>query len=135
MEKTGYENTSGLTSGGHMSTAADLAVLAKTAMQLPKFRKIVGTARHRSRIGSQSGYQRDVVWKNTNRLLGYEGFTGIKTGTTGSAGCCLVASGERDKTELIVVVLGSSSSDSRYVDARNLFRWGWTAIKNKSTAR
>jgi len=54
-----------------------------------------------------------------------EGYIGVKTGTTGAAGACLVACGERDGRELVVVVLGSASSDARYVDARNLFRWAW----------
>jgi D-alanyl-D-alanine carboxypeptidase (penicillin-binding protein 5/6) len=50
----------------------------------------------------------------------------VKTGTTDAAGACLIACGERDGRELIVVVLGSTSSDARYVDARNLFRWAWS---------
>ncbi|TWT59299.1 serine hydrolase [Allorhodopirellula solitaria] len=133
MLHTTYKNTHGLTSNGHLTTAADLAILAKAAMQLPLFRKIVGTARYVCRVGSESGYQRDVAWKNTNRLLRYEGFTGIKTGTTSAAGCCLVASGTRDGIELIVVVLGSASSDSRYIDSRNLFRWGWSHPKDEKT--
>ena len=49
----------------------------------------------------------------------------MKTGTTTPAGNCLVASGRRGDDHLIVVVLGSPSTDGRYVDARNLFRWAW----------
>jgi len=128
MLQTTYENTHGWTSKGHLTTAADFAILAKAAMQLPHFREIVGTARFECRVGCESGYQRDVTWKNTNRLLGYEGFTGITTGTTNTAGCCLVASGTHDGQELIVVVLGSTSSDARYIDARNLFRYGWSKL-------
>ena len=37
----------------------------------------------------------------------------------------LVASAKRGDDRLIVVVLGSTSADSRYVDSRNLFRWAW----------
>jgi len=66
-----------------------------------------------------------VMWKNTNRLLAIEGFGGVKTGTTDEAGACLVSCGRRGKDELIVVVLGSTSSDARYLDARNLFLWAW----------
>jgi D-alanyl-D-alanine carboxypeptidase (penicillin-binding protein 5/6) len=71
------------------------------------------------------GYQRNVVWRNTNRLLGIEGYVGIKTGTTGAAGACLVSTGNRRDDRLLVVVLGSKSSDARYVDTRNLYRWAW----------
>jgi D-alanyl-D-alanine carboxypeptidase (penicillin-binding protein 5/6) len=94
-------------------------------MRLPKFREVVATARKQVRVDSTAGYQRDVVWRNTNRLLDREGYLGIKTGTTGPAGACLVACGERDGRELIVVVLGATSSDARYTDSRNLYRWLW----------
>ena len=66
-----------------------------------------------------------VTWTNTNRLLDIEGYDGIKTGTTTAAGACLVASGRRGSDHLFVVVLGATSNDGRYVDARNLFRWAW----------
>jgi D-alanyl-D-alanine carboxypeptidase (penicillin-binding protein 5/6) len=36
-----------------------------------------------------------------------------------------VASGRRGQDHLIVVILGAGSSDGRYADARNLFRWAW----------
>jgi D-alanyl-D-alanine carboxypeptidase (penicillin-binding protein 5/6) len=72
-----------------------------------------------------SGYKRNVVWRNTNQLLKIEGYDGIKTGTTGAAGNCLVSTAERGGRRLVVVVLGSTSTDSRYTDTRNLFRWAW----------
>jgi D-alanyl-D-alanine carboxypeptidase len=49
----------------------------------------------------------------------------LKTGTTSAAGECLVASGRRGSDHLIVVILGASSTEARYADARNLFRYGW----------
>jgi len=71
------------------------------------------------------GYRRNVVWKNTNRLLGISGFDGMKTGTTSAAGACLVSTGVRGDDRLLVVVLGSKSREARYVDSRNLYRWAW----------
>ena len=71
------------------------------------------------------------TWNNTNKLLDIEGYDGIKTGTTSAAGSCLVASGRRGKDHLIVVVLGATSNDSRYIDTRNLFRWAWTQRGHK----
>jgi D-alanyl-D-alanine carboxypeptidase (penicillin-binding protein 5/6) len=53
---------------------------------------------------------------------------GIKTGTTTAAGACLVALGEKNGRNLIIVVLGSSSDDSRYIDTKNLFRFGWSRL-------
>ena len=82
----------------------------------------MSTRKHGCTLVNGEGKKREVVWKNTNHLLDIEGYDGVKTGTTRGAGTCLVASGRRGKDHLIVVVLGGSSSpDSRYPDARNLF--------------
>ena len=126
MENTSYKNPHGLTAKDHVTTPADLAKLAREAMQMPRFREVVGTRQYLTTVKSVSGYERQVLWENTNRLLGRQGYLGVKTGTTGAAGACLVACGERDGREVIGVVLGSTSSDARYTDMRNLFRWVWS---------
>jgi D-alanyl-D-alanine carboxypeptidase (penicillin-binding protein 5/6) len=71
---------------------------------------------------------RTVTWRNTNQLLGIEGYLGMKTGTTRRAGACLVSIGRRGDQELIMVVLGSSDGLGRYVDSRNLYRWAWNEL-------
>jgi D-alanyl-D-alanine carboxypeptidase (penicillin-binding protein 5/6) len=129
MNETHYENPHGLTARGHQSSARDLAKLAHAAMQNPLFRQYVSTRQHGSKVTGEGGYERNLVWRNTNKLLAIDGYSGVKTGTTNAAGACLVAWGERDGRELIVVVLGSASSDARYVDSRNLFRWAWARGK------
>ena len=125
LQETVYRNTHGMTDPDHLTSVRDLAHLAAYAMKLPRFREIVGTPRRGCTVESTAGYRRNVLWKNTNRLLGIEGYHGIKTGTTNAAGACLVSYGSRSDQNLIVVVLGSTSSDARYTDTRNLFRWGW----------
>jgi D-alanyl-D-alanine carboxypeptidase (penicillin-binding protein 5/6) len=122
-----FVNPHGLTAPGHVASAESLAMLARAAMQNPFFREIVNTRQRGYRLESPSGYTRNIVWKNTNRLLGIEGYLGVKTGTTNAAGACLVSYVEREDDALIAVVLGSSSSDARYTDTRNLFRWAWNA--------
>jgi D-alanyl-D-alanine carboxypeptidase (penicillin-binding protein 5/6) len=126
MADTNYENPHGLTAREHKSSAADLVRLSRAALELPLYREVVSTRQRGATVTGTGGYRRNVLWKNTNRLLGTEGFLGVKTGTTDAAGACLVACEERDGRELIVVILGATSSDARYVDARNLFRWAWT---------
>lgn len=128
LQETHFENPHGLPSSLHRSSAHDLAILGYHAVQDNLFRQIVGTRRYRCTVVGPAEYQRSVQWDNTNRLLGIEGFAGIKTGTTKAAGACLVASETRQGRTLIVSILGSSSSDSRYVDARNLLRWAWNAV-------
>jgi D-alanyl-D-alanine carboxypeptidase (penicillin-binding protein 5/6) len=126
MRDTLYRNPHGMTEEGHVSTAADLALLTHAAEKLPLFHDYTSTRQHGCTISGPGGYQRNVVWKNTNHLLGIEGYDGVKTGTTGAAGACLVSTGQRGDRSLIVVVLGGATSDSRYVDTRNLFRWAWS---------
>ncbi|MFO0800589.1 MAG: serine hydrolase [Gemmataceae bacterium] len=123
MTNTRYLDPHGL--GLNRSTPRDLAALAAEALRSELFRAIVGTRRHTCTVTAQDGTTRTLVWDNSNRLLGIEGYDGVKTGTTGAAGACLVASGRRDGDHRIVVVLGAPSNEARYVDARNLFRFAW----------
>lgn len=128
MEESHFENTHGLTAEGHKLSARDLVKLVVAAREIALFREITGTRRESATLDSVAGYQREVIWNNSNRLLGIEGFDGVKTGTTGAAGACLASTGVRDGKRLIVVVLGSSCSDARYADSRNLYRWAWSQL-------
>jgi D-alanyl-D-alanine carboxypeptidase (penicillin-binding protein 5/6) len=125
MTDTRYVNPHGLTDDAHKSSARDQFKLAVRALSYPGLRDIVGTRQRGCRVEGPGGWRRDVVWKNTNRLLEREGYLGLKTGTTDAAGACLVSVGARDGRELIVVVLGCANSDARYFDTRHLFRWAW----------
>jgi D-alanyl-D-alanine carboxypeptidase (penicillin-binding protein 5/6) len=107
------------------TSARDLATLAYNAMQIEKFRDYVRTRRHQTNLTDVKGERRAVTWDNTNKLLDIEGYDGIKTGTTTAAGSCLVASGRRGEDHLLITLLGCTSNDSRYADARNLFRYAW----------
>jgi D-alanyl-D-alanine carboxypeptidase (penicillin-binding protein 5/6) len=131
MSESHFDNTHGLTDETHKASAADLLTLAHAAMKFPLFREVVSTPQHGAKVAGPGGYERNVLWKNTNRLLGIEGYDGVKTGTTTPAGACLVSRGTHGDQPLIVVVLGAGSSDSRYVDTRNLFRWGWSQLEAK----
>ncbi|HSG69249.1 MAG TPA: hypothetical protein VLA12_02480, partial [Planctomycetaceae bacterium] len=125
MAQTHYKNTHGLDAEGHHSSPRDLATLARQALQSDTFRTCVSTRQYRCISGNDSGTSRAVIWKNTNQLLDIEGYNGVKTGTTGDAGACLVSSAQRDDQWLICVVLGSQGPALRYIDTRNLFRWGF----------
>jgi D-alanyl-D-alanine carboxypeptidase (penicillin-binding protein 5/6) len=129
LKQTHYANPHGLTAPGHRSSAADQLTLAFHVLQNDLLARIVSTRQHGSRVTGPGGYQRNVLWKNTNHLLAIEGYDGVKTGTTDAAGACLVARGTRGEDQLLVVVLGSANSAARYVDSRNLFRWAWQQRK------
>jgi D-alanyl-D-alanine carboxypeptidase (penicillin-binding protein 5/6) len=125
MKDTKFVNPHGLPDEDHVSTARDLLRLAAAAMKNSLFREIVSTRQYTCQVTSTRGYKRNVVWNNTNKLLDVQGYSGVKTGTTNAAGACLVSLAQRGGEELLVVVLGATSSEARYTDTRNLFRWAW----------
>jgi D-alanyl-D-alanine carboxypeptidase (penicillin-binding protein 5/6) len=119
----------------NVASAGDLSRLAWEAMKDERFRKYVTTRHYECDVLTPSGGTRKAAWDNTNKLLDIEGYEGVKTGTTTAAGNCLVASGKRGDDRLIVVVLGSTTTDGRYQDARNLFRWAWLERSRKADAK
>jgi serine-type D-Ala-D-Ala carboxypeptidase (penicillin-binding protein 5/6) len=125
LRDTHFVNPNGLPAPEHQSSARDLAKLTHHALALPSFARYVSTVKHGATVRGPEGRKRNVVWTNTNRLLDTEGYDGVKTGTTRAAGECLVASGRRNGDHVIVVILGASSTEARYADARNLFRYAW----------
>jgi D-alanyl-D-alanine carboxypeptidase (penicillin-binding protein 5/6) len=132
LKDTKYRSSfgDGGTDEDRTTTACDLCRLAWTAMQMPLFRQYVATRRHEADVQKPDGTTRRAVWENSNKLLELDlGYDGIKNGITNQAGHCLVASGRRGADHLYVIILGGSSDESRYADARNLFRWAWAQRK------
>ena len=120
--QTHFVNPNGLTARGHYSSAYDLALIARAALQLPVFQHLVSTPEDRvTELGRGS-------WRalhNSNRLLEtFPAIDGVKTGTTNAAGPCLVASATRRGTQLIAVVL---RAPHRWQAAADLLRWGFAA--------
>lgn len=125
LRETKYVNPHGLPSTKHSSSARDLARITEQALRHRLFREIVKTREHSAKVTTGDGGTRKVTWRNTNRLLGVEGYEGVKTGYTRAAGSCLVSCGKRGSDELIVVVLGAPSAGAAASDSRNLYRWAW----------
>ncbi len=112
-------NTNGLPCKNHLTTAYDLAVIARYAMKNQVFSEIV---KKKNYTLHWSDSPRVKSLKNTNKLLWlYPYTTGVKTGTTDKAGKCLVASGKNEEREMIVVVL---NSPDRYGDAQRMLEYG-----------
>ena len=91
MDHSHFHNTHGLTEAGHECSPRDMLKLAHAAMQMPLIQRSVRTPVHGCQLEGPGGYRRNLRWKNTNRLLGIEGYDGIKTGTTSAAGSCLAS--------------------------------------------
>lgn len=103
-DNTSFKNPNGLHNDGHFTTAADLALIARAAMQSEEFRNIVKTQSHTARSLVNPDKVYDLY--NHNRLLkSYDGAIGVKTGYTENAGRCLVSAAERGGMEFVVVTL------------------------------
>ncbi|MCY0879839.1 MAG: D-alanyl-D-alanine carboxypeptidase [Firmicutes bacterium] len=117
---TSFENPHGLTRPGHYSSAYDLALIARAALQHPLFREIVRS--NEATITEQRSLTRRTIHTTNQLLYGFPGADGVKTGTTSAAGKCLVASATRHQWQLIAVVL---NSPDRWGDASRLLNWGF----------
>jgi serine-type D-Ala-D-Ala carboxypeptidase (penicillin-binding protein 5/6) len=96
-----FTNPHGLHNAHHFTTARDLALIARAAMQNPTFREIVATPEAFLPKGTEM-----VKLRNHNRLLKMMvGVTGVKTGYTGPAQQVLVSSAIREGCEVLSVVL------------------------------
>lgn len=121
MNDTNFENCTGLddTAENHKTSAYDIALMSR---ELLKHQRITNYTT--IWMDSLRGGETELV--NTNKLVRfYEGATGLKTGTTSKAGCCVSASAKRDGLHLIAVVLGSDTSDDRFSSARAMLDWGF----------
>jgi serine-type D-Ala-D-Ala carboxypeptidase (penicillin-binding protein 5/6) len=115
-----FVNPNGLPMPGQYSTARDLSLIARAAYANPTIRSIVCLPQLVFRYAN--GRTREL--ENTNKLLRRLPYcNGMKTGYTEAAGKCLIASGSRPGREVIVVVLGDSSSRV-WRDASALLSWG-----------
>lgn len=117
-----FVNPNGLHEDDHYSTARDLSLIARAAIQDLRFRELVST-----RTGTIIREDPETVTNlvNTNKLLwSYEGATGIKTGYTSRAKRCLVGLAERDGRELLTVVL-KNEEQTVWSDTANLLNYGF----------
>lgn len=97
-----FDNTHGLDSKTHYTSAYDLALITSYAMANDTFREIVSCKN--TKITNADGKTRYL--KNKNKLLSsLVGCNGVKTGFTDDAGRCLVTSCERDGMNVVCVVL------------------------------
>ncbi len=121
MENSYFSNPHGLDdSEHHYSTAYDMALLTRYAMNNTEYRKVAGTETHRA---PQEGEKWDRIWKNKNKLLRmYKYTTGGKTGFTSLAKRTLVSTAAKAEMELIAVTLNDGDD---WNDHMNLYEWAF----------
>lgn len=121
LEHTRFSNPHGLQNAMNISTAKDILTLSIYASKDAKFRDIMNAESHRYHqySGDESGATRQTdIWENTNILL-REGWEGIKTGQTQSAGGCLSSL----KNGIYIVVLNCPDSSKRFTETKRLYEW------------
>lgn len=125
MTNTHFVNCTGLDADSHYSTAADVAKMAAELRKYDCYDEFLLTRLTYVREGTD----RETQLLNTNRLLGYEGITGLKTGTTDNAGYCFAATAKRGDMELVAVVLGAETDDGRFDIAEALLDYGFNGFE------
>ena len=118
MTQTSYVNPNGLPADGQITSARDLAILARAVIRdLPEYEYFMHIPA--IRFGRRTT-------NNFNKLIGrYAGADGFKTGFICASGYNLVGSATRNGKRLIAVVLGSTSGQARAVRAAQLLERGF----------
>lgn len=118
MQNTNFLNATGLPAEEHVSSATDLALLAKAIIQdFPE---------HYSIYSEKYFTYNKIRQPNRNKLLWRDKTVdGLKTGYTDAAGYCLVASAKRDGMRLISVVLGTKDEEARARESQKLLSYAF----------
>lgn len=145
-KNSNFKNANGLPDDNHTTTAYDLSMIAKYAMQNELFRDIVSNYLHTIeptnkktdfrylRSSNKLLYSSEKINVNGNNVpIKYDGVNGIKTGYTLEAQSCLVASAQRNGQNLISVVL-KANGNNVYIDTHKLFNYGFDNFSNVKMA-
>jgi serine-type D-Ala-D-Ala carboxypeptidase (penicillin-binding protein 5/6) len=124
MVNTHFMNASGLPDPNHYTTAHDMALLARAVIRdFPETYAL---------YAEKEFTYNNIRQENRNRLLWRNALVdGIKTGHTDSAGYCLVASGKKDQTRLIAVLMGAENDKHRIEESNTLINYGFRFFETK----
>ncbi len=118
LNNTLFENSTGLPSSNHFSSARDLSIISANLIN--------NFPEHYALYKEKSFTFNDIRQLNRNRLLWRDdSVDGIKTGHTESAGFCLISSPPRGSMRLIAVVAGANSEDERFNASQRLLEYGF----------
>lgn len=127
VENTHFTNPHGLFDKEHYTTAYDMAMITKYAMENEKFRDVAST-KELEWIGE--GWETTIY--NHHRLLwDYPGTTGVKNGYVSQSGYTLVTTAERDDQQLIAVTLNAPGASFSYNDTMTLLDYGFEHFKTE----
>lgn len=123
MTKTHFINATGMPAQGHVSSAKDMANLARAIIR--------DSGKYYPIYAEKEFTYNNIRQPNRNTLLRIDPTVdGLKTGHTQEAGFCLVASSKRGEMRLITVVLGTKSESARAEQAKQLLSFGFEHFEN-----
>ena len=124
LTETHFVNPHGLDHPDHFTTALELAIITRAALDNADFKRICSTQKKTIPLHGEEGVRLLV---NHNKLLSsYEGCVGVKTGFTKKTGRCLVSAAERDGVALIAVTLGDPDD---WRDHKALLDYGFSCFE------
>lgn len=138
MTHSHFVNPHGLHNEDHYITASDMALLMQEAIKNENFCSLLGTMRYTIPATNKTGEERNL--SNSNRLLKesessyYEYCLGGKTGYTSKARNTFVCFGSKSGRTVVAVVLHSPLSNTRFLSAKNLLRYGLDNFENINLA-
>lgn len=122
LKDTVFRDCTGLTDEGHYSTAKEIAIFSAALVNTYPEILDITTIQYKE---FRPGDNHIDMW-NRNRLIWfYNGANGLKTGFTTAAGYCLVGSAKRDHFQLISVVLGEPTNNTRFAETAKLLDYGF----------
>jgi len=131
---THFVNAHGYHDSNHYSTAYDMALITKTAMQNPTFREIVASKAKSVYVQERGNVmltlRNDMIREESQYY--YEECIGVKTGNHSAAGKCFIGAAEKEGALLISVALKSTSDHEKFTDTIHLFDYGWTCYDTYS---
>lgn len=130
-KNTNFANPNGLHDPNHYTTAYDMAMITREALQNEEFRKIFGTTSYQIPPTNKQSEIR-YLW-TTHKMLKetdffYDKAIGGKTGYTSEALNTLVTVANDGNRELIVVLLRNQSGRNNYIDTKKLFEYGFSSF-------
>lgn len=129
MMHSTFRNANGLTRQGHLSTAHDMAILARHLIyDFPDYYNIF--SRRETFAGIATVYSTNAKFLNA-----YSGADGIKTGFTWASGFNLVASAKRGNKRVIGVIFGGTSTDERNHKMMKLLDLGFSRVPENEPLR
>ena len=121
MKLTHFNNPTGISSNGHVSTVGDLAILAAALINdYPKYYPL---------FANKSFKYNNIEQPNRNLLLYRDSsIDGLKTGYSEGEGYHLAASSKRNNRRIVSILAGAESTEARASESSKLLNWSLQAF-------